>query len=371
MLLVRTLGISEISIGHRLIGPEHPTMFMLLLLAALRAPRPLARAELAMLLWSDAPSGLRSHRLRSLLHRVRQADVLMECSETTVRLVERAQFDFRDFSTLPRTLDDVQRHVASIGPILPGLDGLDSSALSARVDDERDVIIATVIRWVQAALGIAKAAGDWPLVERLARAGREVDRFNEEAWLSLAEAQCLTASKARALRTLDEYVTGIGDRSDAIALPVELLRQRVGEAARSVEAPVRVVGGTNCAPVRVVVFQPPSECVACTDRLVIALIARLLAERGAAGCDPGAYDLLRRAVAAPSPNGSDHVAQTQDALLPAFMELLAAVCEESTLILVIERAQVIRVTDHPFWSRVFESSAKLGLVWIFVHENRV
>jgi hypothetical protein len=376
MVLVRTLGISEISIGPRLIGPEHTTMFMLLLLTAVRAPRPLLRADLSTLLWSDAPGAVRSHRFRSLLHRARQADVPLECTETTVRLPERAELDFREFSSPPRGLDDIQRRAGGIGPILPGLDGLRGSVLGARLDDERDVITATVIRWVQAALVIAKAAGEWSLVEQLARAGREVDPFNEEAWLSLAEAQCLTSGRTRALRTLDEYALGIGDPSEAVALPAELLRRRVGEGDPLIGAlagerrrVVQLVKGASEPAARVIHFEATVDRAARPFGIVLALIAQLLEERGAAGCDPEAYHLLRRAVEAQSPNDCGDTLSTIEALAGALIELLAALSDESALILLIERAQLIPATDEPFWNRVVRSSANHRLLWILVHED--
>src|SRR5690348_1917037 len=228
MLHVRTLGISEILIGDRRIAAESTTAFTLLLLAALRAPRRLPRADLSMLLWADAPSAVRNHRMRSLLHRTRLLGAKLESSETVVWLDDTPSIDFRDLATPPRSIDDVRRRVQEIGPVLAGVDEAGTS-LRARLDDERDVIRATVIRWVSSGLALAKAAGEWPLVEQLARAGRDVDPFNEEAWLSLAEAQCWTASKTRAQRTLDEYITAVRDDEEAIALPAALLRRGVAE----------------------------------------------------------------------------------------------------------------------------------------------
>src|SRR5690348_1577434 len=182
MLYVRTIGVSEIIIGSRAIGPDRPASFALLLLTALRAPRFVPRAELAALLWHDTSSAVRNHRMRSLLHRTRQAGAPLECTESAVRLAEPPTIDFRELSTPPRSLDEVRRWAAELGPALPGLETFAGTALESRLDDERDRITGTLVRWVNAAVQLAKASGDWLLVEEVARAGRRVDRYSEDAW---------------------------------------------------------------------------------------------------------------------------------------------------------------------------------------------
>lgn len=211
MFCVRTIGVSEIIVGTRAIGPDRPASFALLLLTALRAPRFVPRAELATLLWHDTSSAVRNHRMRSLLHRTRQTGALLECTESAVRLAEPPTIDFRELSTPPRSLDEVHRWVAELGPALPGLEAFAGTPLESHLDDERDRITGTLVRWVGAALRLAKASGDWLLVEDVARAGRRVDRFSEDAWASLAEAQRLTTSEALARRTLEAYQTTIDD----------------------------------------------------------------------------------------------------------------------------------------------------------------
>ena len=128
-----------------------------------------------------------------------------------MRLAETPTIDFRELSTPPRSLDEVRRLVSEIGPALPGLETFAGTPLECRLDDERDRITGTLVRWVCAALRLANSSGDWLLVEDVARAGRRVDRFSEDAWASLAEAQRLTTSEALARRTLEAYQTTIDD----------------------------------------------------------------------------------------------------------------------------------------------------------------
>lgn len=409
MLCVRTLGITEITFGDRRIGADGTSTLALLLLTALRAPRSIDRGELAALLWSDAEGTARNHRLRSLLHRTRQMGVPLEATTTAVRLAETPRIDFREFSTPPRTVEDIRHRTSDIGPVLPRLGVLPGTPLAARLDDERDVITATVIRWVGAALAIAKSAGEWRLVELLARAGRDVDSYNEEAWLSLAEAQCLTASKARALGTLDEYIASIGDREEAIALPAELLRRRVAEQAApahatnavalplSVDADVEdrvwsmiarahrgsggallVWGAAGSGKTRLlreierIRVRSATRVIAQSARLspgaaslAFGLTARLLDQPGAAGCDPGCYRTLRRLTVAP--NGLVAHDDSRVPMLDAFLELLAAVSDESTVVLLIDDAQSIPEADWAFWRIVVEWSRSHPVVWIFAY----
>lgn len=403
MLRIRTLGVSEIHVGDKLVRPDHSATFLLLLLTALRAPRPVSRLELAELLWAGVPGGMRSHRLRSLLHRARQAGAPLECTETTVRLGERPVVDFRELTSLPRSLEDVRRVAPIIGAILPGIPATQGTPIAARLDDERDVIRATAIRWVSAALGIAKGSRDWLLVEELARAGRVVDPFNEEAWLSLAEAQCLTASKLRALRTLDDYIAEVGERDQRITLPAELLRRRVaerggampvgsddveasGDAARLTMSIVDAAGeGRGGALVvwgpegsgktrllhsiqrarrrgmRVVSFSGEEAASRGARELALALTARLLNEPGAAGCDPACYAALRVAV-----GGDDGDAElAAEELVGPFLELLAALADDAATVILVDDMPRGELETQRFWSEALRRSRGQRVVWVF------
>src|SRR5215472_15599118 len=120
MLRIRTLGVSEISIGDERIGPEQQTTFALLLLLATRSPAACSRRELASLLWPDARESDQNHRLRSLLYRLRKLGIRLECAGATIALHEMT-LDFATFASLPRSLNDVRTGVALVGPVLPNL----------------------------------------------------------------------------------------------------------------------------------------------------------------------------------------------------------------------------------------------------------
>lgn len=371
MLRIRTLGLSEIHLGDRVVSPEHTATFLLLLFTALRAPRTVSRVELAELLWCDAPRAARNHRLRSLLHRARQAGAALECTETTVRLAvgQRPAIDFRELVNAPRTLDDIRRLAPGIGAILPGVRVRLGTPLAARLDDERDVIRATVIRWVSAALSMAKAAGDWPLVEELARAGRVVDPFDEEACLHLAEAHRLTASTLHALRRLDH--------ADGAARSVQLAvssMQEDGGAALLVWGPA----GSGKTPLleylhqsrpgrrRTILLRADDMYSGGPTDLALALAARLLNEPGAAGCEPECYAVLRAAVV----RRRDALARSAQNAWPndfaePLAELLAAIAEEAPTMILLDDMPLRDIETQRFWSDLLRRTRAHRIAWLF------
>src|SRR5690242_13133682 len=232
MLRVRTLAASEILIGDERIGPERRSAFVLLFLLATRSPAPYARRELGSLLWPDAADRDRNHRLRSLLHRLRRLGVPLACSGAAVALVD-VSLDCAAFARPPRTLAEVRDKSLLIGPVLPDLDVRGPAALADRLDDERDAIVGSVLRWLRASLLLATSGGEWPLVERLARLTLAQDGSSEDAWLKLAEAQLMIAGSATALRTLDDCAARLADEP---SLALRLLRRRL-ENPRCAPAP--------------------------------------------------------------------------------------------------------------------------------------
>jgi AAA ATPase-like protein len=367
MLHLRTLGLSEIQIDDHTVKPEHAATFLLLLLTALRAPRPLSRVELAALLWSDASPPARNHRLRSLLHRVRRTGVILECTETTVRMSERPAIDFRDLVPLPRSLSDVRRFSASLGAILPGVDGAAGTPIAARLEDERDAIRATVTRWVSAALGIARESGDWPLVEQLARAARAVDPYNEEAWLTLAEVRWPTTEvEWESAGTFGDVIPDI----DAMIAAAE--RGRGGSLlvwGRRGSGKTRLLHSIHLSrrgtSVRSILCSARSERAGARVAAPMSFVARLLDQPGAAGCDPVCYAMLRAAVKSSAPNGSiAGRAIPPDELTDAVVELLAALADEATTVILVDDMPAA-AESAPEWSALVEGSRTLRVAWVF------
>ena len=410
MLHIRTLGASEIRFGGVRVGAEQPLTFALLLMLAVSGSAGLQRRELAATLWPDVPDRDRNHRLRSLLHRLRHLGAPLACVGATVSL-HSAAIDFREFITVPDSIDLVRTRLVSIGAILPGL-AASSPALADRLDDVRDLAVGTLTRWLTAAMRLARAAGDWALVEQLARAGQEVDPENDRITIERAEAACLTGDPQRAIRLLDELAAR-EDADDEICHAAAALRQRivshlgakvnahssvlVGRAAivrRLWSAVSRAVGGHGGA---IVLWGPAgigktrllreldTVCLTGVARLVrlearpahglhpgtmiLELAGCLLDEPGAAGCDPRAYALLAGTRHGSLPNDeSDAVgAIGEETLRDAVAELLAAICDESPTILAIDDMHTV---DGAIWHllrALVRWSADRRLLWVFAY----
>ncbi|HEY2378414.1 MAG TPA: ATP-binding protein [Gemmatimonadaceae bacterium] len=408
MLQLRTLGASEIHVGDERIGPEQPIAFALVFLLATSSPAPLTRRELASLLWPDVGDRDRNHRFRSLLHRLRRLGVPLVCSEVTVVLEEIA-VDYRRLTKSPRSVADVRADVPIIGAVLPNLYLTASSLLADRIDDVRDVITATVMRWLRTAIGVARAEGDWALVERLARLALVFDDASEDAWLSLAEAQCITSDEAAALRTLDEFAGLLGANEQS--MPATILRQRIVEArasgspAKDVDCSVLIgrddvlrriwsavsmareglggaivlwgpagIGKTRLLrevervrmieSVRVVRVGAQAVHALRPFSLVVELIARLLDEPGAAGCVPEAFAALQRLATPKSPNGLPAESLSPDVLYDLLIELLEAIAEEGPLMILIDDMHVVDGAIWPFWRAMFRWSTDHRVHWL-------
>jgi hypothetical protein len=328
------------------------------------------------------------------------------CVGTTIALSDFT-LDIAALARPPRSLDEVRAGVSLIGPVLPNLDVTSPPALADRLDDERDVIIATLTRWLRASLHIARAGGDWPLVETIARLTLESEESSEDAWLSLAEAQMVTSGGAAALRTLDDHAARCALREPS--LPMKLLRQRIGNARITRESSIddlplmgrgdvmrRIwsaitraregyggstllwgpagIGKTRVLrdvervrtieSVRVVRIAARPVHALRPYALVVDLVARLLDEPGAVGCEPEAFARLRRIASAPN-DARDAVAP--DRLFDDFIELLAALAEETTTLVLMDDMHVVDTAIWRFWSAVFRWCMGHRVFWLLCY----
>ena len=410
MLQIRTLGATEISVANIRMGAEQPMTFALLLLLAVNGNVGLQRRELAATLWPNVPDRRRNHRLRSLLHRLRRLGIPLASSGGTISLGS-AVIDFREFITLPTSLEVVRERVDGIGAVLPGLSAA-SPALADRLDDVRDHAGGTVMRWLTAAVALARAANDWPLVEQLARAAEQVDPSDDRAVLERAEAACLTGEPRRAIALLDA-LTHRGGADEEVTLAAASLRQRIAahlDATRSAgtlplvgrepivrrlwSALTRAASGRGGA---IVLWGPAgigktrllseldAVCLTGAARLVrlearpahalrpfamiVELAGCLLEAPGAAGCDPLAYALLARARAAVLPNDQARPIDVmgEEGFCDALAELLAAVCDESPTILTIDDMHIVDGTIWRVLRPLVRWSADRRLLWVFAY----
>jgi AAA ATPase domain len=409
MLRIHTVGACEIALGSLRIGTDQPLAFLLILFVAMRANAVCPRRELAELLWPDAASADRNHRLRSLLHRLRRKGAPLECTTSTIALRDFA-LDFREFIT-PPTLDLVRSRVRDIGPVLPGLVP-PSAATADYLDDARDVITATVSRWLHTALDLTRAAGEWRLVKEAARAACHLDPESHGPWIALAESQCLTGERSQAVETLDALANR-RDVDPAALRMAAVLRRRIrqetltedsahssvlvgredvmrrlwlaisrardghgsalllwGPAGIGKTRLIRELEGARAVGARVVRLCVDPEHALDPRALIVELVRRLLAEPGAAGCDPLSYARLCDFVSQGAIN-HEVIASTRpvngDALIPSVVELLAAISDEGPLVLAIDDLHLAHQRSWHFLRAVIRSSPNPRLLWVFCY----
>jgi hypothetical protein len=98
--------------------------------------------------------------------------------------------------------------------------------------------------------------------------------------------------------------------------------------------------------------------------LVRDLIARLLDQPGAAGCEPASFAALRRIAGAPNDVRNGDVA---DDCFESFTELLAAVAEEATTLISIDDMHVVDPVIWRFLSAAFRWSIDQHVHWLLAY----
>lgn len=370
MLHIRTLGASVIMVGDERVGVEQPMVFALLFTLAMRHRGSASRRELAALLWPRVADGERNHRLRSLLHRVRRIGAPLLCSPTTVTL-EESTVDFREYSTPPASMADVRDKLRFLGPVLPELSAL-PPALADHLEQERDVIVGTTTRWLLAAIALSRAAGDWSLVRDAARRARDIDPNNELAMETLAESACLTADAAD-----DVPLVGRDDIMQCIRAAAARAADTEG-GALLLWGPAGIgktrvlneVGRRRCTTrSRVISIAARPDWAARPLASILHLTRRLLDERGAAGCEPAAYRWLRRWTEQGAPN-VDAEGPVVAELYDCFVELLAALSDETLIVLSIDDMHIVDRSTWRFLRAVMRWSMERRILWLLAYGAR-
>jgi hypothetical protein len=98
--------------------------------------------------------------------------------------------------------------------------------------------------------------------------------------------------------------------------------------------------------------------------LVRNLTERLLNEPGAAGCEPTAFQRLRRFLA-PNESGEWARAESVEVVFAAITELLAALTDEAPLIIAVDDVHMLDTAAWPLWRAAVRWSATRRLLWVF------
>src|SRR5207237_10128953 len=146
---------------------------------------------------------------RQRLYKLRQLGAPLDVSSSDV-VMDAEQVSEDSASAIstgnghPPALD--ARALAFLPEYAPGL----SDRYDLWLEEKRAAVSTAVRRQLVSAMTSARSSMQWSTVERLARRTLELDAFNEEATLALAEATALTGSKAKAIEILETYATEPG-----------------------------------------------------------------------------------------------------------------------------------------------------------------
>lgn len=385
MIHLHTLGDALIKVGEKEIRPTAPLVFAALLYLGMERGRRVPRAALQELLFPNGDERSGAHSLRQLLYKLRQLGAPLDADASTVAVEVD---DVRDDSATDLSLSN--GHVNSLDRYAQGLLPDYAPKLSERYDQwlesRRATVAASIRRQLVAGMKASRDAINWPAVEQFAHAILEIDPFNEEATLALAEAAALSGAKAKALAILSDYEQETG-RSD-LRIASSLLRRRISESVpevsrRVLETPFlgreadaeavrhQILEARSGKPSLVVIAGEPGigktrlleesaglaalegvrvQVVRCQPHysarplgVFIELVPPLLASRGALGVSPHSLAHLNYLTSHSDDRGDRPSDARDDAtrsgvLLAALRDLVDAVATETPLLLAIEDA---------------------------------
>jgi DNA-binding SARP family transcriptional activator len=390
-VVLRIMGKCEIEAGNRVIRPDSPQLFFLLLLLSAEPGSSFSRATLADMLFprSDDPHAA-AHNLRQLIYRLRGLRVPIETNGQTVTIDEKSITD----STISFLAANPIARLAMLArdnSLLPNYTAPSDSA-SDWLERYRDLQHSALRRQLASDLSHFRDHADWKAVERVANALLALDPLHESATLALAESVARTGSKALAISLLERYERDLGVSSPSLSLPPRLLRSRLVERslpernrqsspsllgrAKEMErlahlwrecrrgrfhilhihGPKAVGKSRLIDEFRTLVNHDGSGVVVRTQALQrdadrpLSLFSRLLPDLlalpGAAGCNPESLPLFRRLTDAGAPDGpigTPFASSTFDeaALRNALADLVASVSEEQPLLCLVDDAHAL------------------------------
>lgn len=383
MIYLHTLGDALIKVDEKEIRPTAPLMFAALLYLGVERGRRVPRAALQELLFPNSDERSGAHSLRQLLYKLRQLGAPIEVDQSAVLIRTEHVRDKADEQLL---LTNGHTAAQLAFGFVPGFEPKLATRYNDWLEQQRASTSAVVRRRLIVAIGAARESVDWSAVDRLARLVLQIDPFNEEATLALAEATALLGSKAEALTMLSRYERETG-RTD-LRLSASLLRRRISErlpdSARQRpsgpfvgrEAEAETIGsyvrlGITGTPVLLAISGEPGigktrlvdettqlarldgvhvEIVRCQPQhrvrplsVFIDLVPALLSLRGALGISPRSLELLNLIVSHRDARGDRPSDVLDDStrsgvLLASLRDLIDAVTAESPLLIAIEDA---------------------------------
>lgn len=405
------------STGH--VSAAKPFVFGAALYVGLHRGQPVARTELASLLWPDADGASRGERMRWLMHQLRQSGIPTLARSPQIELgTTEVLLDIDELAAAPTAADAL---VLARGDLMAGYEPAISDGFSRWVEEVRDGMRSRVLLAMERWLTVARREARWSTVEEIARRMIALDELHEGASLAQVEALVMQGRTDRAAQVLARYRAEVGNPG---ATP----------AVRSIQKQLNALSTTDSArprtplvgrePVlaqlldsidpqrrshRCVALAGPSGIgksrtllefataaalrgtrvarVTCTRAdalrpisLVVDLAGALLEMRGALGAAPESIEVLRRLL---GESGAGAEGETPDirraAVYSALHDLLDALVEDGPIAIVADDVQWAEqgswavlgplIGEHPAASWVFGMRMESALAASQLHRE--
>jgi DNA-binding SARP family transcriptional activator len=222
MIELRALGKAEIRTESAILTPAQDIAFAAALYLVVERGKPLSRSKLMSLLWPDVDASARSHRLRQTIYHLKASGVVARSDRQVLTLPrDHARSDVDDLSSTC----GINNHLNI--EFLPGYHPRHSDAFEAWLDGVRENVHSALTRSLIVALREARNGCNWVEVEIIARQCLHLDPYNEAAVLARAEAYAMRGQKAAALSILNHFVEDVSPNERALVLPAAVLRRRI------------------------------------------------------------------------------------------------------------------------------------------------
>jgi DNA-binding SARP family transcriptional activator len=414
MIFLRALGTAEIDTRVATLTPSQEIVFAAALYLIVERGKPVSRNLIASLLWPRVPESARAHRLRQTILQLKKLGIAIHADRDVLRLKENdAQSDIGSFSDKDFPLCE-KRGLE----FLPGYNPSFSEPFQDWVDTVRQREHSMLTQTLLSMLQLARDCGKWSEVERISGHCLSLDAYNESAVLSRAEAYAMRGQKATAVAMLDRYVQELTPRNPTLVIPATILRKRIvqhaaqgpasalsanepGFIGRELEvetltqflAAAQEGRGGGC----LIVGEPGIgktrlsseiaqfarlqgirvERVVCKRADVrqplsvfVALIPTLRELPGALGCDQKSLHWLKRLTEFEAstdrlPKDEEELGTVNANLRSAVIDLLDAVSEERTLLVVVEDVQWLDPASARLFATILDWTSSKKVLFVF------
>jgi DNA-binding SARP family transcriptional activator/tetratricopeptide (TPR) repeat protein len=385
-IFLRSLGNCVIETQIGTITPHQEILFATALFLILNRHRRLTRDAVESILWPDLRNSKHAHhRLRQTILKLKEVGFPIQRDNGFLKIGQKVATDFEDL--IANHKEGRPTISAESFDLLPQYTPNISVAYAHWLDERKQEIHSHLVRLLLEHIRLARTRGEWARVESLTRACASIDPYNEEAVLARAEAIALRGGKLEAIALLDDYVAELGSAQASLRLPATLMRSRISERTYDTSYETREIpllgresqlealnlalestergNGVCCIlegdvgmgksrllsefaafaqlkghEVRFSRSQPSDQSRPLST--LVELIGGLRKLRGAIGCSPESIECLNRLTSNPGQSLHQHQPYhglPPEYLLAAILDLLDAVSEENTIVLIVDDAQ--------------------------------